>query len=83
MHKEVAAVLEGYARAAEYIERERMERLKHMTIEESRAIFNELIAGWSGPAAGSDLEKLEDWRLETHLEVRRVFWERAHKKGLV
>ena len=83
MKKEVSEVLEGYARAAEYIEQERMERLKQMTTEESWAIFKELMADWSGPIPGDDLEKLQTWRLETLLEVRQVFLKRARWRGLV
>jgi hypothetical protein len=36
----------GYARTAEYLEKERRERLRRMTVEESRAIAAELDRAW-------------------------------------
>ena len=43
MNKQIAETLAGYARAAEYLEKERRERLAKITVEESRAIFDELV----------------------------------------
>jgi hypothetical protein len=83
VNEETAATLEGYARAAEFIEQERMERLRNMSAEESRLIFDQLMADWSGPTEGDELGRLQEWRLETTVMVRQVFIKLAQSKGLV
>lgn len=64
--------LSGYARAAVVIERERMERLARMTPEEARAISDDLCRSWATWGKAHDLERLEQWRLETLLVVREA-----------
>jgi len=85
MDKErVAEALEGYARANEFMESERMKRLARLTPEEARAEFDDLIEGWEAlPDKGKDLHRLEAWRLETLLAVRRAFEQIARAKGLL
>jgi hypothetical protein len=84
MDKRVAETLAGYARAGEYLEKERRERLAKMTIEESRAIFNELVeSGDSMPVSEEDAQRLLRWRLKTKIAVRRTFRRLAQAKGLM
>jgi hypothetical protein len=69
----VRETLSGYAYAADIVEQERMERLARMTPEEARAIYEDLCH--TGMAqrqrmTKEELERLEQWRLETLLSVR-------------
>lgn len=82
--KRIAEALEGYARASAFIESERIERLARLTPEEARAEFDDLIEGWEAlPDKGQDLHRLEAWRLETLLAVRRAFEQIARSRGLL
>lgn len=83
MDKHVAEMLQGYARAEAFTERERRERLQRLTPEEAREIFSQLMADWSGPRKGDDLEMLQAWRLETLVAVRQAFIKLARSKGLL
>ncbi len=68
----VRETLSGYAQAAAFVERERMERLARMTPEEARAIYDDLCRSWAFWGRDRDLERLERWRLETLLAVREA-----------
>ena len=68
----VRETLSGYARAAAFVEQERMERLARMTPEEARAIYDDLCRSWVTWGRDRDLERLEQWRLETLLVVREA-----------
>jgi len=68
----VRETLSGYAQAAAVVERERMERLAWMTPAETRAIYDDLCRSWSTWGKAQDLERLEQWRLETLLAVREA-----------
>ena len=82
--KRVAEALEGYARASAFIESERIERLARLRPEEARAEFDELTEGWEAlPDKGDGLERLELWRVETLIAVRRAFEKMAREKGLL
>jgi hypothetical protein len=82
----VRETLTGYAHAATVVERERMERLARMTPEEAHAIYEDLYR--TGTAhrqrmTQEELERLEQWRLETLLSVRDAMarmWERESRK---
>jgi ABC-type nitrate/sulfonate/bicarbonate transport system substrate-binding protein len=72
--RDLVAYLKGLARADEFIEQERMQRLARMTPEESRALYTELVESWDRHADQEvGLERLAEWRLETKLAVRRSF----------
>ncbi|MFN2222069.1 MAG: hypothetical protein ACK2UH_05925 [Candidatus Promineifilaceae bacterium] len=43
MKEQIAEMLRGYARADEFLEQERMERLSRLSTEESYAIFLDLM----------------------------------------
>ena len=59
-----------------------MERLAKMTTEESRAIFDELVAsGDSMPITDEEAKRLLRWRLETKIAVRQAFKELVQAKG--
>jgi hypothetical protein len=77
----VRETLSGYARAADVMEQERMERLARMTPEEARAIYNDLCRSWATRRESRDLERLEQWRLETLLSVRAAMARLAHATG--
>jgi hypothetical protein len=82
MNKQIAETLAGYARADEYLENERRERLAKLTAEESRAIFDELVrSGDSMPISEEDAKRLLHWRLKTKLAVRKAFRQLALAKG--
>jgi hypothetical protein len=84
MQKEIAETIQGYARANALMEIERMERLGRMTPEEARAIFQELTAGWEALAESEEgLERLDLWRAETLVAVRRAFMQLAKAKGWI
>ena len=68
----VRETLSGYAQAAAFVERERMERLARMTPEEAHAIYDDLCHSWPAWGRARDLERLEQWRLETLLAVREA-----------
>lgn len=82
MDKEAILVaIQGYSQANEIIEAERMQRLTQMTENESRAIFNELVSRWKNQSDKTDIENLEQWRLETALTVREAFLQMSHARG--
>ncbi|MEE8391037.1 MAG: hypothetical protein V3S14_09615 [Anaerolineae bacterium] len=70
----VRETLAGYARAAAVMEQERMERLAWMTPEEARAIYDDLCRSWAtwGRDCDVDIERLEQWRLDTLVAVREA-----------
>ena len=74
----VRETLSGYAKAAAFVERERMERLVRMTPEEARAIYDDLCRSWVTWGRARDLERLEQWRLETLLAVREAMAHLSH-----
>jgi len=77
-------ILAGYARADEFLEKERRQRLANMTPEDSRAIFNELVEfGWRTMADDEGARRLQSWRLETKIAVRKTFEKLARSKGLL
>jgi hypothetical protein len=75
----VCETIAGYAQAAAVIERERMERLARMTAEEAQAIYDGLCASWQQT---DDLERLEQWRLETLLAVREAIARLSGRVGI-
>jgi hypothetical protein len=68
----IREALAGYARADEVIEGERMSRLAQMTPAEARATYNDLVRGWHAPAS-TEAARLDLWRAETMIAVRRAF----------
>ena len=84
MNSQIAEMVRGYARAAAFMERERVARLAALTPEEARAIFDELTAAWDAIAENeTGLEKLAEWRLETTLAVRAAFRKMAEAQNLL
>ena len=63
------------------IENERMERLARMTPEQARAIYDELVETWWGSASREGSERLDLWRAETLIAVRRAFEQLARVQG--
>jgi hypothetical protein len=63
---------------------ERPSFLRRRTIEESRAIFDELVKSGDGmPISEEDALRLLRWRVETKIAVRRVFRRLAQAKGYI
>jgi hypothetical protein len=84
MKEQLLSALHGYQRANEYMESERMAKLAQMTPEQARTIFNDLIEGWEHVATKEKgVERLDQWRVETHIFVRRAFKRLAEAKGLI
>ena len=77
----IREALAGYARANEVIENERVERLARMTPEQARAIYDELVETWWGSASREESERLDLWRVETLITVRRAFEQLARAQG--
>ena len=77
----IREALAGYARANEVIENERMERLARMTSEQARAIYDELVGTWWASASREGSERLDLWRAETLIAVRRAFEQLARAQG--
>jgi len=82
--QQVAEMLRGYARANEFLERERMERLAQLSTEESYAIFLELVEhGWDTIRNNPLPSQMLTWQLETKIAVRQTFQRLAEKQGLI
>ena len=77
----IREALAGYARANEVIENERMDRIARMTSEQARAIYDELVETWRGSASREGSERLDLWRAETLIAVRRAFEQLARAQG--
>jgi hypothetical protein len=81
---QVAEILRGYARANEFIERERISRLRIMSVSESRAIFDELVKTGQRQRIDTDQSSLLfQWRLQSLTALRQTFAALARAKGLV
>ena len=79
----IQEALAGYARANEVIENERRERLALMTPEQSRAIYDDLVETWWASASREGSERLDLWRAETLIAVRRAFEQLARAQGVL
>ena len=79
----IRETLAGYAAANEIIENERIERLARMTPEEAHAIYDDLVNGWRPPASAEERQRLDLWRAETLIAVRRAFDQLAQAQGAV
>jgi hypothetical protein len=79
----IRETLAGYAYASDVIERERITLLQHMTPEEARRIWQDLVASWEASSQPTEgLDRLGLWRVETLVAVRRAFEKSAHARGL-
>jgi len=84
MDQRVAEMQRGYARANEFLERERMKRLANLSTEESYAIFVDLVEHGNMMLKKDPLpEHMLVWRLETKVAVRQTFRRLAEKQGLI
>ena len=84
MNSQIAEMMRGYARANAFTEQERIARLAAMTPQESKAMFDELVAGWEAVAKNEQgLERLDSWRWETMIAVRTAFLKLAQENGLL
>ena len=82
--KRAIEFIDGYARANAFTEQERMDRLARLTPEQARAQWDDLTEGWEAlPDKGEGLERLEMWRVETLIAVRRAFERMAEFRGLL
>lgn len=84
--KRIRETIAGYAAAAEVIEEERIERLRRMTVEESRADYAAILAfnrSYRNDADREGLERLEKWRLDEMVAMRRTFEVVARGRGLL
>jgi hypothetical protein len=80
----IREALAGYAVAAEYIERERIERLRRMTPEESWRIFLELLeSGYALVGEEEALHIFDERQLMSLLRMRKVFDRAAQARGPV
>ncbi|MDY7075311.1 MAG: hypothetical protein SXV54_00165 [Chloroflexota bacterium] len=76
----VRETLSGHAQAAAFVEQERMERLARMTSAEACTIYDDLCRSWATWGQAHDLERLEQWRLETLLAVRAAMGRLSRRK---
>jgi hypothetical protein len=73
--------LAGYAEANAIAEAERRARLAAMTEAQARAIFDDLCAtGYRQTQAGGDWERLNRWRIEQKIALRRALDRLARAK---
>jgi hypothetical protein len=79
----IREMLAGYAVANEVLEEERAKRLATLSPEEALAMARDLEASWEATASHEGLDRLETWRLETKLKVRRAFEAMARAQGLI
>ena len=82
----IRETLAGYAVAAEYIEQERIERLRRLTDEEARADYAALVnfyRQFKNDADEEGLKRLEAWRLQEKIAMRQVFEKVARARGLL
>lgn len=80
----IRETLAGYAAANEYLEQERKERLAHLTPEEARRIYSNLVEAWyllRNRQGEGENELYNAWRLETKLKVREAFKKLALREG--
>lgn len=80
----IRETLAGYAAANEYLEQERKERLAHLTPEEARRIYSNLVEAWyllKNRQGEGENELYNAWRLETKLKVREAFKKLALREG--
>ena len=78
---ELRKALDGYKLADELLWEERRKRMNSMTIDESWAIYSDLVASWRMPPQTEGLQRLQDWRLENKLLVRATFYDLAVARG--
>jgi len=84
MDEQVVEYLQGYARADEYMERERMIRLAQLSVEESWEIFCALVESQQDlDLTGESQAVYIAWRLETLVAVRQTYYKLARAKGWV
>jgi hypothetical protein len=80
--KRIAEFVEGYRRADAYLEQERIARLARLTPEAARAEFDDLTEGWERlQNKGEHLQRLDPWRVETLVALRRAFEALARARG--
>lgn len=82
----IRETIAGYAAAAEVIEQERIERLRQITDEESRADYAMLLSFhrlFKNESDKEGLERLEQWRLQEKIAVRQVFEKTARAGGWI
>ena len=78
----VMVFLRGRAEAAQFMERERMERLARLRPEEARRIYDEFCQLWEKTARKeATLEILDRLKIEDLLARRRAFARLEEKKG--
>lgn len=76
--------LAGHAAANEVIAQERAERLARLAPGEALEMARDLEASWEVTLSAQEgLDRLELWRLETKLKVRRAFEAMARERGLL
>ena len=82
MDERVVEYLQGYARADEYLERERMIPLSQLSAEESWEIFCTLVESQQDiDLTGESQALYMAWRLETLIAVRQALYKLAQAKG--
>ncbi len=82
----VRETIAGYAAAAEYIEQERIERLRRLTDEEARADYAALVnfhKSFKNDRDEEGLKRLEAWRLQEKIALRQAFEKVARALGVL
>ena len=81
----VIETLQGYARANDFIEHERIDRLARLTLPEARAIDQDLYSSWRVLPAWTKegLERLDLFQVEALLIIRRALDALAKSKGFL
>ncbi|HMT21680.1 MAG TPA: hypothetical protein PKE20_10625 [Promineifilum sp.] len=80
----IRETIAGYAVAAEFIEQEKVEWLQDLTVAESWATFEGLVAfGRKLQGDPATLHVFEPRRIQDHLDMRQVFEKLAETQGLI
>lgn len=82
----IRETIAGYAAAAEYIEQERIERLRRLTDEEARADYAALVnfhKSFKNDRDEEGLKRLEAWRLQEKIALRQAFEKVARALGVL
>ncbi len=81
----VLKMMNGYAEANRITEAERRQQLGTQSTEDVLKDFAELYNTWeqSGKSADGNWERIEQWRLDNHIQLRRAFEKVAKEQGLI
>ncbi len=81
----VLKTLRGYAEVNRITEAERRELLRKQNSQDVLEDFSDLYDAWehSGKHGEGNWKRIEQWRLDNHIQLRRAFEKLALERGLI